>query len=40
MGVSYFLLFKEIDTFIQQGWIKLIKNAKYIYNITNNLYFN
>ncbi len=39
-GLSAFLFFKEIITFIQQGWVKLIKShSKDIYNTTKDFYF-
>ncbi len=38
--IGFFLLLKEINTFIEQGCIKLISNeSKYIYNVTEDLYF-
>ncbi len=38
--VSDFFLFKEMDTFVQQRCIELIKHdSKYIYNVVKYLYF-
>ncbi len=35
---SLFFFFKEINTFIQQGCIKLKSHSKYIYNVIKGLY--
>jgi len=38
--VCIYVFLKEMNTFIQQDYIKLIKSdSKYIYNVTKDFYF-